>query len=463
MAFNSTPAVIKDRLTEINQLGLYSFTMFDGLSPILGSVLFGPEMLGLAKSKNVNMRNLYMDATTLTDGRTLKWRRLKFTNIRTDLTVAVTAGNTTLNVTTTEGFSPGDQIKLIDLITNDEEVVEVVAVPTATTLTLNTGTADAYDVGDAVIRISYSKIKGKEIDRNDYDFSDDETDNYIQDFGTQKDFCVDEINSHIEVGDYMSSANSLRGAHVSKDVNDVKRMIDTHLGTIFARKVGIEMIGDIGRAFYGGVKNKITIGGDTRWYTGGLQEATGGVVTELDYTGATINSDPEELFRCIWEKTWDVKFKSSHYGNRNVVIAGNEPFNKMFATLASDKVIFDTVRSEYGYELTTLTFPGQMGAVNIVHDPLIDQLGPQTDTPEFYVLPLDLISAHRRFYNDMSGMQNASDLKQGSPDIMIKKSVKSEDTLDTFKFYFAFNLGFVFGGWEDDIYARCRVVNYDFC
>jgi len=460
MAFTPTNHDITSRLQEIERIGLYSYTAFDGLSPILGSVMFWPEMLGLAKSKSVNMRNLYMDATTTKDGRKLQWKRLRFQHKR-DLAAAISAiGVTTITLTDAEGFSIGDQIKHIALATWVETKYEVNSIA-GNVLTLQSALTVAVAISDPIIRISYSKPFKKPMDRAEYDLEDSETFNYLQDFGTLKTFDVDEINSHIQVWPYMSNALNLQSSAKTAKEAKVDR-INNYLQTVFAQKIGIEMFWDIGRQFYGGSLFQGTVGSDRRSYSGGLDEACNNNIDQIDYTAADIASDDDKLFEAIWNRVFDIKMRASEYGNKNVVIAGNQDFTKMFATLAADKVMFDTERTEYGFELTTITLVGQLWAVSVVHDPLVDQLCSKTDIPEAYIIPLDMISAHRRYYSDMDGLQNQSDLVKWPADILIQKSIASQDSLDSYQFYFAFNCGFVFGGWEDNIYKRIQVINYDF-
>jgi len=463
MAFTPTDVDITSRLQEIEKIGLYSYTAFDWLSPILGSVMFWPEMLGLAKSKSVNMRNLYIDATTTKDGRKLQWKRLRFQHKRDLAAGAEAVWAVSVTLTDAEGFSIGDQIKHIELATGVETKYEVASVAW-NVVSLQSPLTVAIAANDPIIRISYSKGFKKAIDRVEYDLEDSETFNYLQDFGTIKTFDIDEINSHMQVWPYMS--NALNPKSSSKTGKDAKiDRINNYLQTVFAQKIGIEMFGDIGRQFYGGKLFQGTVGADRRSYSGGLDEACNNVIDTLDYTSVWpngINSDRDRLFEAIWNRIFDIKMRAAEYGNKNVVIAGNQDFTKMFATLASDKVMFDTERTEYGFELTTLTLVGQLGAVSVVHDPLVDQLCSKTGVPEAYIIPLDMISAHRRYYTDMDGMQNSADLVKWPADILIQKSIASQDSLDAFQFYFAFNCGFVFAGWEDNIYRHIQVINYDF-
>lgn len=440
MPLSPTSEAIKSTLQKINSLGIYTYTIFQWLSPAFGRILFGEEQFGISKKSNINVRDILVDTTTSEDGRTVSWRNVSQNFITTTADGAVTAA-TALVLDDITWFSKWDSIKIRtaawDLIRYVTDINTG-----AKTLTLNAAITCADN--DPVARLSYSKTKWAVIDRLDYDVTTNRYDNYFQNFGAKLSLTLDQINSHYEIN-AMSGMPNPTAASKTKLV--MESAIKEFIRNKVAQKIGIEIIWDIARQFYDGEKALI----GWRHYAAGLRDIIG---TPVSISSA--DSD-EEKFEKIWQTVYKVKNRSFQAGNKKVAMVGNDKFVQEFSTLAASKVQFTDMTDTYGYNLTYVKLPWGLWNVEMLYEPQLDVLefvdNSVYEQAVCYVLPLDLISGKARKWMDVDNIKEAT-MEQWGFDVKILRSNTDHDTWDTFTFLFFYWMTFVFWGNDLDIYKK---------
>jgi hypothetical protein len=118
------------------------------------------------------------------------------------------------------------------------------------------------------------------------------------------------------------------------------------------------------------------------------------------------------------------------------MLMANNAFVKRFGTLKPNDVRINltSAPTEYGYSLTKINVAGFEG-IDLAYEPILDEI--EVNFPVCYVIPADLIGAYRRMYHEINeNMQEQT----CSPDVLVKRSVADEDTLDTTTLFFAYNL-----------------------
>lgn len=439
MSFSYTKAALNAALEKITNLGLYSFTMYEGYSPVLAQLFFGDEKFGLNPTKTVRPKEIMLDATTSEDGRKVEWKTVKIAAIRT-LSDGALSASTALVVDSTVWFSVGDQIKLINKTDGAESINYVAAVVDSTHITLRTAATLADN--SEVIRISYSKIKSDVIDRVDYEIMKDTTDNYFQDFAAKYTITLDEVNSHIE---WLVKSGSF-DPKSEIQTKFIQTTISDYLELKMAQKIGVEIIWDVARAFYNGHKDSWTSAGKTRYYAGWLTEA----IQAVDNISAS-DSDDAKL-EAIFKILFDVQRTAQMFNNKKVVLVGNSAFMKEVATWKPTNYVVQTSTptKETWFQLTKILMPNGMQDIEIMSDYTIDQLN-TLDVPNAFIIPVDLVGVKARQY---TGLDNEMNLEQWAFDIKVLKSVADADKMDVVTFLFYYVATFVFGWSDEKIYRR---------
>ena len=405
-------------------------------------ILFGDAgYAGISKTPKIEFKNMIVDATTSQDGRSVEWRTLGFKAIQTLVNGAVAASSTVVLDSTT-GISPGDCLRIRDA-TNGYQYGYVASVTNATTLVLGANITIADNA--QVVRISYSKGVGKEIDRVDYDLTWKTQSNYFQDFGAKKSFTLEKINSHIDVpSSILMMQNPQKNLKTSNEEKAIDTIVNNYLQLEFGRKIGSDIIGDVMRQFLVGQKATNTINSKTRYYAGGLFDC----ITTSDTISAA--GTDEAKLKSIFDVVYDVLNLSAMLGNTKVVILANNAFAKEYAKYTLSNVNLSNFPSVVGFQADTILLPGGV-EVGIEYESMLDIVEPDNKAVA-YVLPLDLISAKTRKWIDVDNMKA---LSHGPADIKLVKAISSQDTLDTIDYLFYYVATFIFGGLgEAEVYRR---------
>lgn len=441
MSLSWTSEVVKTSLQKINSLGVYTLPIFQWLAPAFGRLIFGDEQFGIGVSSKVNVRDILVDVTTSEDGRTITWRNVAYQAISTQVNGAVSAA-TAVVVDDITGFSKWDAVKIRNKSTNVDTIAYVTDINTGSkTLTMSANVT--CDDNSYITRLSYSKTKGSAIDRLDYDPTSKRYENYFQDFGATLELTLDQINSHYAINVSNMSPNPQQALKSQQVVQDA---VANYIKMKVAQKIWIEIIGDIARQFYDGEKKLV----GSRYYAAGLRDVE--TVVTIDASGSS-----EQMFEDIRSQVLKVKHRSFSAWNRKVVMVANHSFIEKFSTLAAGKVTFTDIPNEYGYDLTMIKLPWNNGSIELMYEPQLDTLEfldtATAELPICHILPLDLISAKTRKWIDVDNVKDAK-RAMGGFDVKIKKGVTSEDTGDTFTYYFFYRMTFVFG-WNDlPIYTK---------
>lgn len=434
MGFSTTTDSPTSVFKTLDQIGAYSFEAWENFAPVLGSILFWDQLLWINTSKNVSFKNSLIDITPTTSN---TWRAIEWFTIVNKTykpTTSTTATWTVKTVSSTTSYSPWDYIIFQNPTTGAETAWYIATVDSWTQVTLTAAVATTS--WDIVKRISFSKKKWAAIDRVDYDQSRNKTSNYIQDFGTTFSTDDDELNSHMDFTFRWGVPNPKDAKKTNKEkmiywVANFLRMKTT-------QKLGWEIIWDIAWQFVRWAKNYYADWGKNRYFTGWLYE-----VESTESKSWSVSSD--ELIDWIYSHCYDVLNYGQYYGNKKVVIMCNNAFKKRFWMLEKSnvRINFAPAAPEVWYKLEKIIFPW-FDDIYIAFDPKVNDIEPDS-LPVAHIMPLDLVWAYRRLYR---GINENMDAENWPADVLIKKAIWDEDYLDTTTLYFAYNLAFIFWGWD---------------
>ena len=442
MPLTGAKQAVKDVLVSNTRFGLYSFPLWEWMSPFMKQILFGDEVFGQAKSTKITVKDIVLSPTTSQDGESIEWRTLWITKPQTTVNGAVD-NSTAVILTDAKGFSVWDYIVFRD-DTNWEIKAYITAI-NGNNITIDT----AQTISDATptVRIAYSKGKSAVIDRVDYDLEYETFSNYFQDFGAKKTFNSDLLNSNIDIdlniGDYNKNPKELLKS------KEVKESIVNYLQLEFGKKVGSEVLGDVEMAFISGAKHKWTVWTSVRRYTMGLED-----IATLETIDTSTLTTKQEQFDAISDTVYDVINKSYQFHNKNVAVICNDAFYKYFMKLMQDKVQYTQDVNSSGNLLNKITFvDGRTIELSLI--PAMDIR--YATTPTAFVIPMDLIGAYTKKYRNIDASSTWFTPKETGADILIQKNISDQDTLDTFSFSIYYQLWFIFWWAETGIYKKIIV------
>jgi|GEM_PF-4879434 len=422
---NDSPTAV---LKTLPQVGAYSFEAWKNYNKKLGSWLFGDQLFGTETTKSVNFKNLKIDAVTTKDGYAVEWSTIAMK--RASTTCGSAGAGTVKTVGSTQGFSKGDKI-IFEAIDGTEVIRFIASVDSTTQITLSATATTATT--DIVKRIASAKRVGDVVDRTDFDPTRNKTSNNFQTFQAKFSVTDQTLNSHMDLY-FRGGQPNPTDAKSTKDM--MLEGINNYLQMKTSQKLGNEIFGDIAATFFKGTKDTYTDGSSkVRYYAGGLAEV-------VDTVTISASDEGDAILEQIYNATYDVYNYSAAYGNEKVVMIGNSAFVKKFGTLRQNNVQIQlsSAPTEFGFGLQKINFP-QFDYLMLGFEPSLDEC--DINAPVAYVIPLDLIGAYRKMYR---GLDENFAPEMGSPDILIKKSVTDEDTMDTTTLLMIYDLTFIFGG-----------------
>lgn len=428
MTFSVTTDTPTSVLKTLPQIGAYSFEAWKNFNKRLGSWLFGDQLFGINTTKSVGFKNMKIDATTSKDGQSVEWSTIAMKRMSTTTSTAATG--TVKTVASTKGFSAGDQV-IFQTAAGVETYGYIATVDSTTQFTLSAAVTTAN--GDKVKRGSSSKRVGGLVDRNDFDPTRNKTSNYFQTFQAKFSVTDAQLNSHMDLYFRGGQPNPTEAKTTKEQLLDG---INNYLQLKTSQKLGNEIFGDIATSFFKGKKDSYTDGASAiRYYAGGLAEVE-------DTVSISASDEGDAILDQIRSVVYDVYQYASAYGNEKVVMVCNAAFKKKFGTLRQNNVTITLTAAptEFGYGLEKINFP-QFENIYVAYEPSLDDS--EIDAPVAHIIPIDLVGAFRRMYR---GINEQMETENWPADILIKKSVTDEDTLDTTTLLMAYTLTYIFGG-----------------
>ena len=431
--------------------GLYSTVLTKEVSPFMSDILFGIDPNNPRTS--LNFKGIMLQRTTSKDGKSIEWRLISTPNKATTLAAASTAGNTTITVVDGSLFSVADDISIDTGSKKERKLVVAIA---WNVLTLDSSVA-AHDAGVPVKVVTHAKGKWVVSNKVQGAWSDTTESNYFQIFDATLEIDTDILNSHI-----LTAAGGInKGISDSLNNSNVDTSINEYLKLEFVRIFGYDILQDVERAFWEGVKKEATIGGTVYRYTGWFEQYK----TEEDTKDAStdFNSD-KEFFDYIVKILYNTENEGAKIKAGSPIIVCNNAFYRKFLTLQPNAVQYTEEKEQSGYKMSKIFINSKTYEVH--YSPALDELVDNAETDGLvYVFPKDAVAAKTQQFTGLDVMGNGlkATTKWAPTDVKIVADVNNEANGDIFKFYFYMKLWFVFGaytaGTPVNVYRKINISN----